>query len=202
MAPKRPSPISGEIDVQVSFNPAKSRLVRLGDFAVWDRYSVRINDQQFPFVVELDVVLEDGKPSCQAVHLERRPGEVPIKGGALRLPIAGFLRHTTPQVAMRAVKGQKGAWAPIREEDVDAFYAAYRKTERKSRRDRITDERLAEVANIYRAAVNTGAAPVEQVRKTLDISRSHAGRLVMRARRAGYLGATRPGKAGEEGGKK
>lgn len=61
---------------------------------------------------------------------------------------------------------------------------------------RTSDEVLRRVAKVYREATG-GRAPTQAVADELGVSRSHAGRLVGQARNAGYLGATKPGKAGE-----
>jgi hypothetical protein len=56
------------------------------------------------------------------------------------------------------------------------------------------DEYLRRVADVYRGAIAAGTPPVVAVQRDLNISRSHAGRLVGDARASGYLAPTTPGK--------
>lgn len=59
-------------------------------------------------------------------------------------------------------------------------------------------ERLKRAAGIYRQAVKLGDNPVNAVMRDLDIkSKSTAAKIVVRARKAGYLGPAKPGRAGE-----
>jgi hypothetical protein len=66
---------------------------------------------------------------------------------------------------------------------------------REGRGSRTSDERLAQVAEIYLRAVGEGRPPVQAVAAELPCSRSHAGRLVTQARAAGQLRRTSPGRA-------
>jgi hypothetical protein len=60
-----------------------------------------------------------------------------------------------------------------------------------------SDDLLGEVARQYQLAVQSGSrAPTADVGKVMGYSRSHAARLVGRARAAGLLGAARRGKGG------
>ena len=59
-------------------------------------------------------------------------------------------------------------------------------------------ERLEEAADVYRYALRLGQPPTNAVAEALNVSRSTAGRYVVRARRAGLLGPAVPGRAGEE----
>ena len=61
----------------------------------------------------------------------------------------------------------------------------------------MTDARLERVADVYRTAVELGEYPVEAVKEDQFVSRSYAGELVRQARKRGFLGPARPGKAGE-----
>lgn len=58
------------------------------------------------------------------------------------------------------LEGRKGTWAPIKESDLQAFYATFRQTDRSPGRRPITAQQLREVASIYRTALAT-RAPVE-----------------------------------------
>jgi pyruvate/2-oxoglutarate dehydrogenase complex dihydrolipoamide acyltransferase (E2) component len=56
---------------------------------------------------------------------------------------------------------------------------------------------LEKVAEIYRAALETGAAPTKAVQEAFSVSRRTASRLVSRSREAGHLGAAVRRRAGE-----
>jgi hypothetical protein len=56
---------------------------------------------------------------------------------------------------------------------------------------------LRKVADLYREALDQGLPPNQHVADRLGISRSTATKRIMRARQAGYLGPTTPGKQGE-----
>lgn len=60
---------------------------------------------------------------------------------------------------------------------------------RPQRRRRMTDELLATVAKVYRAAVKAGGPPTLSVSEHFDIPYSTAGRWVGEARKRGHLGA-------------
>lgn len=61
----------------------------------------------------------------------------------------------------------------------------------------LTEEDLAEVAAVYRDAVERGEPPVQAVRKRFHIAPGTARKRVARARDAGMLGPAVPGRAGE-----
>jgi hypothetical protein len=167
-----------------------------GRFAFPRRWQVKIDDPNLPYRVELEIVAEGGSFACRGLRCESRPGGPAVTGeGIRRLPIAGFVRHTLQDVAL--VQVGKGHYVPLGDQaDLEEIFAAYRRTE--TGRRPITDDELAEVAEIYRAALLSDPAPTRAVAKAKHLSRSHAARLVGRARAAGFLGPTRPGKAGEE----
>lgn len=63
---------------------------------------------------------------------------------------------------------------------------------------RITTQQLERVADIYRRAIAEHKPPLREIERSLTVSRSTAGRLVMQARAAGVLGPPpRLGVAGE-----
>lgn len=67
------------------------------------------------------------------------------------------------------------------------------------RRNRITHSHLAEVAQIYKAAVDAGEHPTQAVAKALNVSHSAASKYVGKARQEGLLDKTRRGVAGKRG---
>jgi len=59
-----------------------------------------------------------------------------------------------------------------------------------------TPEALQAVALVYRVAYAVGDHPTKAVAEALELAGSTAARWVMKARAAGYLGETEPGRAG------
>jgi hypothetical protein len=66
------------------------------------------------------------------------------------------------------------------------------------RRNRVTDNLLASVAEVYRQAINDGLPPKRSVATAFTVSQPTAGRYIMQARQRGHLGKTHPGKKGEQ----
>ncbi len=96
---------------------------------------------------------------------------------------------------------------PLAEEELEARTAflannirAALETPLAKRRNRITQSHLAEVARIYRAAVEVGTPPTRAVEEKMHVSHSTAARWVGQARKAGELGAARA--AGGRGGER
>jgi hypothetical protein len=67
------------------------------------------------------------------------------------------------------------------------------------RRNRITKDHLAEVAQIYKKAVEVGEHPTQAVAKAMNVSHSAASKYVGKARQEGLLDKTRQGVAGKRG---
>jgi hypothetical protein len=88
---------------------------------------------------------------------------------------------------------------PPWQQDIEKLSAALHQaiSLRKTSRNRITDEHLAQVAEVYRRAIDEGVPPKQAVRAEFHVSESTAGRWVAQAREQGLLGPTLPGKKGE-----
>jgi hypothetical protein len=71
------------------------------------------------------------------------------------------------------------------------------KTRPPERRNRITNDHLERVAEIYRQAIDAGRPPKKAVSTEFTVSQATAGRYIMQARKQGHLGPTLPGKKGE-----
>jgi hypothetical protein len=176
------------------------RLVQLQPgLAMPERYSASVDDPDLPFTVRITVVVEQGRPVCESLAAERRPEGIPITIESLRLPVARLIRETAPLVALAVRETDAGSKltpsTPAEQEQVHATIRSSRKPKRGPNIEQ--DQRLDRVAEIYRAALASGAWPTQAVAEGLHVSRSHAGRLVMMARRRGKLGPTLPGKKGE-----
>lgn len=134
-------------------------------------------------------------------EIRARPGGPPVTSTALhKIPLHAWMEHAIAAASIPLKVDETGAPAlrsssddppPARKPPTRAW-----RTPRKSGPGSITDEHLAEVAEVYR---NAGRAPVEAVRKRFAVSRSTAGEWVMKARKRGLLGpAPGRGKAGEQ----
>ena len=165
----------------------------------------------------LEIEIHKGKPVCSQLTVGRTEAGQAVTGSRLRtLPIDDWVRRAADDVAHEVVGGQdvpevifEGVRYPLRGGKVDDTHVAYRvagltltstwrASERATDPRAITDELLQEVADIYREALIRNAPPTNAVANEKHVSRPTAGRWVVRARRAGFLGpAPGPGAAGE-----
>ena len=96
--------------------------------------------------------------------------------------------------AVRSVRRDAGCWrqpyrSPTRLEVLESL--------RKSRTNRrVTPALLREVADVYRDALADGRHPTREVKDHYFVSERQAGNYVQRARAAGFLAPTTPGKKG------
>ena len=166
--------------------------------------------------IEFEIGVRDGRPRCVAIRsLE---GGEPITTTLLRsgrLPaIPRVVRESVAQNAVRVVRSSEGETIGIhslstselrdtfeeRSADVDS---AVDELERRERRWRLTDEHLAEVAAVYREALNEGRPTGKAVARKFETSEENARRWVARARTRGqetgdvdrFLPETEPRKA-------
>jgi len=132
--------------------------------------------------VELSMALDSGAPTCQLVQFRGTDlsptlvRSVPLRDCITEAVEAARLSH--PDRLRTVVRLWEDA-PPVR-----------------ARREGITPERLAEVAEHYRAAPDP-RAPTRYVAEQMNVARSTAGHLVVEARRRGLLGPTQPRVAGE-----
>lgn len=120
--------------------------------------------------VELDWLVVDGVPECDGVHITSATGQ-PITAGDLRdLNLPKLMRQIRAGiVAEKATPPSRGV---IR---------------------RSAQERLEEVAKVYRQAFTAGQRPAKAVAERLNLPRGTASRLISDARKAGLLPPTSPG---------
>jgi predicted amidohydrolase YtcJ len=182
--------------VSTSWDPADG-LTNFGPYRMPRRYKVRIDEQSRPVVVELEVVIEDGRAVCERISAVRRRGGPPVSGN-LRFPLSRFLQNTAAIVARRKARGQKGGWAPLSPGDLEDFYQQYRIQKMSGQRRTIDDARLRQVAALYRMAVANHEPPGKRIAHEMFVSEEHARRLVGQARKRSFLGPARRGRAGEE----
>ena len=136
-------------------------------------------------VIKGEARLKDGRFTITSLTVEGPS----VTGALLRsIPVQGVLRTAVVRTAHRSFTDPDGkTW-----------------TGRMSRlwwdqdvaRHGPTPEALEAVATIYRLAYAVGDNPTKAVAEDLNLAGSTAGRWVMKARAAGLLGETQPGKAG------
>lgn len=163
-----------------------------------------------PCMVRLDVIIdtEIRTPVVRELIMERQeqtPAGPPITASLLRrVTLDELLRRMLLDVQERIVsldrQGYTGVFQLARDAESGSTVAyGGRRLAPTSGRDRRTaDEKLRQVADVYRAAMAAGKPPTKAVAEQLHYKRAHAGRLVMQARRASYLGPTVKGKAGAQ----
>ncbi len=148
--------------------------------------------QQFPgaglpYLVELDVRVEDGKPVCQALRAQRRARGEPVTSEGLRkLPVAGFLRNSVPVAAMKAQELSPGHFKLEWLDEPGDEGTATKLDQRIKRRWPPSREQLTQVARLYREARPSGA-PRRHIENELRVSPSTAARLIRAAKDQGLL---------------
>lgn len=169
--------------IRTSFN-LTARRIGWGPYMVPIRYTVEADDDAWPFTVSLEVGVTARGFEAREVRFVARKDQS-LQGTDLRVPVAALIRASAISVAMQ--EKQHGRWGPLQsDEEIEQFYARFRQQDRKGGRAPITDERLDEVAEVYRQNERT-TAPSKAVATALDISPSYARALVARARKAGKL---------------
>jgi hypothetical protein len=145
----------------------------------------------------LRLEVEHGVLVCTAVLVHRLPGEPPLTATRLRKTALARMIEAAGSRAALKKDGSGIGFAILR--DKQGWLEAYRSEAHKPRRgQRLEDEHLAKVAEIYRDALATGRPPTQTVAEVMHTARPNAGRWVAEARRRGLLAqAPGPGRAGE-----
>ena len=170
-------------------------------------------------VSHLRVVIEGGRPVCDALTLERQPGGPPVSGDSLRrVPVAEYVSRAVDQVGYWIVERQsvpeftfEGDTMPVVPASIPygdthvaiplggvGRTAEYKAAVRAPRiKGGVNSEMLREVADVYKRAHGKRQPPTQAVMTEWDVTRATASRWVRRAREHGFLGAARPRTAGE-----
>lgn len=155
----------------------------------------------FDWAIWIQVV--EGKAECLAVTCWAA-GRAAITAEAYRKLPLGRLVHDGVLLASRPadeIPKRHVLWGSRAEAEAErAAVAETHRRRKRSPRERkpISDEKLQDVARIYREELS-GGAPTKAVAKRLHYSRASAGRLVALARERGFLGdPLGPRRAGEE----
>jgi hypothetical protein len=154
-----------------------------------------------PFEWALTFAVVDGRPRCLEVRCLSRPGGPPITPEALhRFPLGQKLEEAVLMASrpVDEVPRRAARWKNIEEVRAQrADVAAHHRRSGNGRRKKITDEFLAEVAQVYRQNVATGK-PAQAVAEYCHYTSTSARRVIAQARQRGFLGPALPGRAGEQ----
>ena len=147
-------------------------------------------DDEAAWTAHFQVV--DGVAQCRELVVSAPAGGREIRSKDLRrLRLETLAEDALAQVADRRVTGEDGRVEVVRDLPRRRDGGASRRG-----RPRITDELLAEVAEVYRANVERN--PTAAVAGHFGLASDRTARLyVKRARTAGYLGDAMPGRPGE-----
>lgn len=148
----------------------------------------------------LEVATDDhGATRCVRLELHA-PEDGSIVTEVLRAVPVGRLVHlgTTSQL-LRCTELTGGGVKiePADAEEQRQFYQRYSRARRARQGTPLTDDTLAQVATVYRAAASRTNRPTETVAETMNVARSTAARWVANARERGLLGPAIRGRAGE-----
>jgi transposase len=180
-----------------SSDPDGPQLVPLGDgkFMVGDRFvSTGLAGEHDP-TVRLSFAVVDGVPQCRRVEITATDGGREVRPSdvhSVHLEHVLELVYSKVTFAVHDGSGLEQSWsATLGGEGVlEAVRSA-----RKGRPRKMTPALLAEVATIYREHV-TGT-PSAEVARRFEVTARTARLYVQRARQAGLLGDSIPGRAGE-----
>ncbi|MGH3722042.1 MAG: hypothetical protein ACRDRI_25010 [Pseudonocardiaceae bacterium] len=151
----------------------------------------KLNAEDPPLDVEIDVVPEDGRLVAHEVRVRRRPDGPPVTGEAIRsVPVAALTQFAAREVLRIVSIADNG--------EISAVPAGVPEEQVQYVRDHgLTDKTVEIVAHTYRLALLMGNTPTKMVEEWLEVPRSTAGRWIATARERGLLGkAEGRGKAG------
>jgi hypothetical protein len=172
-----------------------------GDLVLPGRYTVEVDDPEVG-TMQVEVVVEGGRPVCEALEVRRHHGGPPVSAESLRRVALGrYLRASAALAAMRVRENQDGSMTvePVEANDADEagrLRDADKRAGGRGRRRTITDDHLREVAAVYtaelvRAREGGQRAPTAAVAKRWAVAAPTASRWVRLAREAGHLGPPR-----------
>jgi hypothetical protein len=164
------------------------RYVLVGDHHVPEELTLELDgDEGRPSTIAR-MVVQAGRPELVEVRLISRPGEPGIRQTDLRQIEVAAMLDLLAGYAVRIEDGTVTWGGP--EEPAYAAAAGALKQSRSARR--ITPEFLQSVADVYVANIDQN--PTQAVRRHYFVSERMASEYVQRARRAGLLPPTTPGR--------
>lgn len=148
------------------------------------------------------VLVIEGRPQCVALECSTLDPQLAVTPEALhRFPLGRFIEEAT-LMSSRPVDEVPHTFKRWKDPDEvraarSAVAAHHRKRPNGHQRQALTDEFLAEVADVYRQHVAEGK-PSKAVAEHFYYTNSSARRVVREARLRGFLGPARPGRGGEQ----
>jgi Family of unknown function (DUF6214) len=194
--------VQGASKFKTRYSPRPSGYVAVDHDYVLPREFSIVHELDAGGEAELEVAIDD-RGAARCVRLEvRAPENGGIVTETLRAIPVGRLLHlgTTDALMTRAQtpeRGPVGSFGPATLEEQRQFYQRYANTRRPRQGSPLTDETLAQVATVYRAALGRGDPPTATVAETMNVARSTAARWIASARERGLLGPAMRGRAGE-----
>lgn len=183
--------------VQPTIEVTPGAALRVGAGTVmYERFTARFTaDDNIPCDVELEISVHEGiGPRCTSLRASGRE----VTGTVIRaIPVAELVRAacrwaTFLEDGLTPLPVAEQLHSEGRRLAADADRALAQRGSRE-----ITDEFLAEVAAVYRDAVDRGEPPIEVLHTRFHRSKSAASKWVVEARRRRILGPTEQRKAGE-----
>lgn len=186
-------------------------LVQMGDRLGPNRFTLAVDRAPAPDI-QLRIEIRDGSVECRELRIIAQPGNRGVRTSDLKISIDDQLELAVKAVMSPAVwsddeqKGFTGAGyggvvtGPDHEHlrvrhDIGRETVRQVRVARRAAKTKITDERLREVAGVYRE--HLASSPTRAVAEHFVVAHRTAALYVKRARGRGFLGAALPGKAGE-----
>jgi Family of unknown function (DUF6214) len=177
--------------ITATYDPASGR-VQVGDRWVPPRIIVHSAGSANEPDLRMMIEVRQGIPVYTEVTLHARPDGPEVRRRDLDIPLDGWLEQIVAACSLIA-RGidASGNWTTLVQPIEDR--AALTNVRRaRSGRPRIPQERLQEVADVYREHIEE--RPTEAVSRAFGVSHRTAARYVQQAREAGLLPDTTPGK--------
>jgi hypothetical protein len=176
---------SDEIDFWAEFDLAKTRWMPVDNGVDLPETFVANFLIDEVRLVEMKIVIKDGKAECRSVKFMIRDDQPALTGPQLRVPIDKFVDHACEAIVIR--ESRRVSWTS--DEDRDEAETAIKKVRQKRP---MTDDLLMRVAGLY------NASPYRKIEKIMEaegIANSTARLYVSEARKRGILPKTTRGKA-------
>ncbi|MCZ7525753.1 MAG: hypothetical protein M5U14_04800 [Acidimicrobiia bacterium] len=149
-----------------------------------EAFTARFHDPH-EHTVEVDVRVVAGEPVVEAVRVARNPAGPSLSGVEIRrLPLTRMVAMACATAARSPGRTGPFAAVPL---TVDEAVAKEETFASPRRRNRVTDERLRDVARVVREQAEPGVASWHLVADTFHVSRSQAYKYLELARERGFL---------------
>lgn len=183
----RTATVDLDVGMQATFGllTPVQRLRGSPDLELPGAWKLRVNAPSLPYLIHLQIEMEEGNPVCRTFTCEQRPGGEPVATTALRrIPVDRLITDSIIGLGLftTSKRGTNGTITrrPARMDEVAAETAL----RRAGRIHRLTLDHLREVAAVHNAG---GSARDEAVRARWNVLPRTARRWVAAARHEGFL---------------